>query len=180
MSSGYVYILTNESMPGLVKIGKTTRCPDGRALELDTTGVPTPFKVVHYVFAPDCHALERYVHELMPDLRVRDSREFFRADTSLAIGLLDDAHRDTVEKWLCDFIPDSVVVHEEAFVDVGSFNKSVVEVVSKYGLVPPEFAEVLYELTGEEIEPAVIRQQKKAAARIQEYRSRKSPEAAQE
>ena len=34
MTAGWVYILTNPSMPGLVKIGLTTRNPTARAAEL--------------------------------------------------------------------------------------------------------------------------------------------------
>lgn len=62
MSKGYVYILTNPSMPGLVKIGMTTRTPDARALELDQTGVPTPFEVYNYFITPDCGYLESRAH----------------------------------------------------------------------------------------------------------------------
>ena len=41
---GYVYILENASMPGLIKIGKTSRDSVERARELSSaTGVPTGF-----------------------------------------------------------------------------------------------------------------------------------------
>ena len=40
---GWVYILTNEAMPGLVKIGYTMNDPAIRAEELSSdTGVPLP------------------------------------------------------------------------------------------------------------------------------------------
>ena len=42
---GYLYILTNASMPELLKVGRTARDPHERARELSTTGVPTPFEV---------------------------------------------------------------------------------------------------------------------------------------
>jgi hypothetical protein len=46
---GFIYILINPSMAGLVKIGKTTRDPEARAKELSqATGVPTPFYVAYY------------------------------------------------------------------------------------------------------------------------------------
>lgn len=54
--TGYVYILSNAAMPGLLKIGKTTRTPDERARELARgTGVPGPYTVEHSVEVPDCH-----------------------------------------------------------------------------------------------------------------------------
>jgi hypothetical protein len=41
-----VYVLTNEAMPGLVKIGLTTDSLESRILQLSSaTGVPLPFKM---------------------------------------------------------------------------------------------------------------------------------------
>jgi hypothetical protein len=51
-----VYVLTNEAMPGLVKIGMTDDTnPDTRVSQLYSTGVPLPFEVeqaLHSAFAP--------------------------------------------------------------------------------------------------------------------------------
>jgi len=44
MKQGYVYILTNPSMPGLVKIGRSKNGGRKRASDLYQTGVPTPFR----------------------------------------------------------------------------------------------------------------------------------------
>lgn len=63
MAAGYVYILINHSMPGLLKIGKTIRDCRVRARELSTTGVPTPFQVAFELFSEDHEALERTIHE---------------------------------------------------------------------------------------------------------------------
>lgn len=43
MSEGYVYILTNPSMPGVVKVGKTTGAVEARCRALQGTGVPCAF-----------------------------------------------------------------------------------------------------------------------------------------
>jgi hypothetical protein len=40
-----VYILTNEAMPGLVKIGRTSVDLAGRIKALYQTGVPLPFEL---------------------------------------------------------------------------------------------------------------------------------------
>ena len=85
MSSGYLYVLANSSMPGLVKIGKTTRLPSERADELSrVTGVATPFIVVYEDYFDDCAAAESFVHtKLAADgHRLADNREFFRAPVS--------------------------------------------------------------------------------------------------
>lgn len=45
MEEGIVYVLKNPAMPGLVKIGITTRAEVHiRMTELYTTGVPLPFE----------------------------------------------------------------------------------------------------------------------------------------
>lgn len=45
---GLVYVLSNRVMPGLVKIGMTTRSEiDARLRELYTTGVPVPFDIYY-------------------------------------------------------------------------------------------------------------------------------------
>jgi len=77
---GYVYILTNETMAGLVKIGRTSREVDVRAAELWQTGVPSPFEVFRAFKTPDCVQLEAYAHGDLRKHRVSKSREFFRVE----------------------------------------------------------------------------------------------------
>jgi hypothetical protein len=82
---GWVYILTNPAMPGLVKIGMTGRTPSQRIAELTrATGVPSPFEVVWSAPVSDCAWVEAAVHRLLADRRVSAGREFFRADVALA------------------------------------------------------------------------------------------------
>ncbi|MEW8146619.1 MAG: GIY-YIG nuclease family protein [Candidatus Thiodiazotropha endolucinida] len=88
MNSGYVYILINESMPGLIKIGKTKRDSRSRARELFKTGVPAPFQVAFEVFCDDHEEVEKEVHDELEDFRVNSSREFFKYPIDKAIRLL--------------------------------------------------------------------------------------------
>jgi hypothetical protein len=90
MKPGYVYILTNESMPGVVKIGRTERQPEVRSKELRTTGVPQPFKLEHFVFVEDCIAVEQGVHAVLDrrGLRTSSAREFFQASLTEAIDAM--------------------------------------------------------------------------------------------
>lgn len=77
--SGYVYCLTNASIPGLVKIGKTARNPIKRAAEISTsTGVPTPFEIAWSRKVRDMDEAEADLHEALADVRLRKKREFFR------------------------------------------------------------------------------------------------------
>jgi hypothetical protein len=37
---GWIYVISNNSMPGLVKVGYSMKDPEERAKELDHTGTP--------------------------------------------------------------------------------------------------------------------------------------------
>lgn len=88
MAPGYVYILINSSMPGLIKIGRTLRDSRMRARELFSTGVPTPFQVAFELFAEQHEVLEAMVHNELNDFRVNAAREFFRYPLDKAVALL--------------------------------------------------------------------------------------------
>ncbi|MEG9862508.1 MAG: GIY-YIG nuclease family protein [Parvularculales bacterium] len=88
-----IYILTNEAMPGLVKIGVTgdDRLED-RIRELDTTALPLPFECFYAVKVGDeVDSIEKRVHRGLDDSRVRDKREFFRISPDQAKSLLSIA-----------------------------------------------------------------------------------------
>ena len=79
---GYLYVLANSAMPGLVKVGKTTRTPSERAAELSSaTGLPSPFIVVYEQLFADCSAAESFVHTYLGQkgFRISENREFFNA-----------------------------------------------------------------------------------------------------
>lgn len=66
-------------MPGLVKIGRTERQPEVRARELQTTGVPHPFQLEHFIHVSDSVRAESQVHRILQErgVRMSDDREFF-------------------------------------------------------------------------------------------------------
>ena len=78
MSQGFVYVLVNHAMPGIVKIGRTARATSDRANELSTTGVPHDFIVVYDQQFLDCIEAERNIHEYFADCRINKNREFFQ------------------------------------------------------------------------------------------------------
>lgn len=88
---GYLYVLINPSIPNLVKIGKTTRTPEARALEISQgTGVPTPFIVAYKTLVNDCSKGERFVHNYFETTghRINSNREFFDISTTEAIEVI--------------------------------------------------------------------------------------------
>jgi hypothetical protein len=82
-----VYLLSNESIPDWVKIGRTNAI-DRRLKELYNTSVPLPFKLVDSIqtnSSADAHLLERSIHSIIdtlnPSLRKQteaNKREFFK------------------------------------------------------------------------------------------------------
>ncbi len=88
MAKGFVYVLSNRSMPGMVKIGKTTRDPRTRAGELFASGVPTPFVIEATIETPDINETELTVHRLLSANRVNKKREFFHVSVSEAVHAL--------------------------------------------------------------------------------------------
>ena len=92
---GYVYILENDSMPGLIKIGKTARNSRERAKRLSNpTGVPTPFKVVFELSSDKYELLEREVHRKLTQYRVDNKREFFKCMVDIAIEAIKEIHSE--------------------------------------------------------------------------------------
>ncbi len=76
-----VYVLTNEAMPGLVKIGLTTDTVEARLTTLSShSGVPLPFECYFAAEVKDCARTEKILHQLFAEARINPKREFFRLD----------------------------------------------------------------------------------------------------
>jgi hypothetical protein len=87
--SGIVYILSNPAMPGLVKIGLTTRENlDDRMQELFTTSVPVPFECEFACVVDDCVSVEKALHIAFSPNRINPQREFFKIEPEQAMVIL--------------------------------------------------------------------------------------------
>jgi hypothetical protein len=75
-----VYVLTNEAIEGLVKIGRTTTNVEQRIKELDNTSTPLPFQCFYAAEVVDSALVEGKLHRIFADKRIRINREFFRVD----------------------------------------------------------------------------------------------------
>lgn len=85
MAKGFVYILRNEAMPGLLKIGHSVKVPTERKEELFTTGVPEPFNLAYYCLVENVKQIEAVVHRTLSQFRYREDREFFQVELNTAI-----------------------------------------------------------------------------------------------
>lgn len=153
MNQGHVYILTNPSMPGLVKVGKTTRSPEERAAQLNSTGVPMPFEVWGSYFSPDCHMLEAKAHAILDEFRVSDSREFFRCSEEAAHNVVCGLQVDQVKYWVDSYMPGWEIAHPKYCVNVTAISPLCEEI----GVTAAEAIVALQSLTRDELSEIVKR-----------------------
>ncbi|ATD64753.1 GIY-YIG nuclease family protein [Neisseria weixii] len=88
MKQGWVYVLTNQGMPGLIKIGFTKNLPQERARELYGTGVAYPFEVAYQVCCHHYPQVEHEVHAQLSGMRVNGGREFFACSVEEAAQVI--------------------------------------------------------------------------------------------
>ena len=98
---GCVYILKNEAMPGLIKIGYTAKTAKERADELykGMTGVPMPFEVAHEYPCEEPQKLEREIHRKLTSHRINEYREFFKYPADDAFQMLQELHHIGSSVW---------------------------------------------------------------------------------
>ena len=94
--AGYVYILTNKCLKGMVKIGMTSRPVDTRSKELFNTSLPMPFDEFASLKTSKYVEVEDLVHRILTKLtrkRVNESREFYKIKPGEALEILEDVSR---------------------------------------------------------------------------------------
>ncbi|MBI2098716.1 MAG: GIY-YIG nuclease family protein [Candidatus Wildermuthbacteria bacterium] len=84
-----IYILTNEAMPGYVKIGKTANSVEQRILELSrSSAVPMPFECYYAARVKDMGQVEKAFHDAFGDYRINPRREFFNVAPEKVVAIL--------------------------------------------------------------------------------------------
>lgn len=88
-TKGFVYVMSNKSMPGVIKVGMSTKMPEKRAKELSScTSSPTPFIVEYYSIFDDMIKAERMAHQrLKPH---HHGKEFFSTTVENAIYSIEE------------------------------------------------------------------------------------------
>ena len=87
---GWIYIATNESLKGSLKIGFSDRHPEYRIRELSNTSVPTPFKCAYAALCEEAERLEKKTHKELREFRISSDREFFSIEVTSAIKTVQD------------------------------------------------------------------------------------------
>jgi len=85
LGEGWVYILANKSLPGILKIGYTDRTPNDRVREINgATGVIVPWWCVNAFQCKSPAIIERLVHNHLDDLRINKNKEGFNVSLTQA------------------------------------------------------------------------------------------------
>jgi len=86
---GIVYIVSNPRMPGLLKIGCTTRGVEERLSELNrSTSAPAPFVLEAFFFSEHPYEDEKAIHSRLVHARLTD-REFFEISLEEALSVCE-------------------------------------------------------------------------------------------
>lgn len=89
----YVYVLVNQSVPGICKIGMTTTSVAQRTREINSaTGVITPWYCVYSYKCLNSALLEKEVHHKLQSMgyRVNENREGFRIESDKAELIIEE------------------------------------------------------------------------------------------
>lgn len=89
MAQGYIYVLSNVSLNGLVKIGSTAFHAVARARQLSSaTAIPTPFVVAYETYVNHYQEFEKELHHRLSKHRVNPKREFFEISVESAVNMI--------------------------------------------------------------------------------------------
>jgi hypothetical protein len=86
----WIYVLVNQSIPGMVKIGMTTNTVEERAKQINSaTGVPTPWIPVYKFRCYGSRYLEQEIHDYLVKDRVNMGREMFSINAITAQSVIE-------------------------------------------------------------------------------------------
>ncbi len=86
--SEIIYILSNPTMPGIIKIGHTSNLKERVRNLSSPPGVPVPFEVYYACIVEDCKKVEKGVHDGFGDHRINPKREFFKVNPERVLAIL--------------------------------------------------------------------------------------------
>ena len=110
-----IYILTNEAMPGYVKIGKTSTSLEQRIRELSSsTSVPLPFTCFYACVVNNSAFVEHQLHDAFDDNRINPKREFFQITPERVVSALKLAEIENItpKKDIVETKEDQEALHQ--------------------------------------------------------------------
>jgi hypothetical protein len=99
---GWIYALTNKSIPGLVKIGSSLKDPQLLIVELDKAGLPTPYELEIEFLVYD---LEKTLKTISEKMKANSTTNgWYKIDSEIAIltigSCLSQAEQNSSQKYL--------------------------------------------------------------------------------
>ena len=99
---GYIYVLSNPSMPDVYKIGRSINGGITRAKSIySATGVPERFSVEFEILVENAPEVELLVHEALEKYRVNKDREFFRCPLHEIIEVILQKYTSDLDLVVC-------------------------------------------------------------------------------
>ena len=97
-TTGYIYCIVNEYMPGICKVGFTSRPVDARLKEANQshTWSPPSYKIAFAKRVKDAKYAETKIHELIDSCRIMKRKEMFTISPQLVF-----LHFEKIEGELC-------------------------------------------------------------------------------
>ena len=94
---GFVYVMSNPLMPGLVKVGMTEKMPHLRAAEISAhEGLPTQMRVEYYALVSGSpRSVERGAHRELSHSHA--GKEWFKCDCAIAIAAVKTVAKDSLQ-----------------------------------------------------------------------------------
>ena len=109
---GWVYIIVNKAMKGLIKIGYSNQDPIFRAMDLDNTGSPSKYQVAYDALVDNPYEFEQEMHKLLKENSV--GKEWFKYRISSAMDMIrGNCPRIYAEKLDLDLISEIITENDE-------------------------------------------------------------------
>jgi hypothetical protein len=110
-----IYVLTNEAIPNMVKIGLTNDSVEARIAQLSSsTAVPLPFECYFAAEVKDCVKLEKILHQLFSEHRVNPKREFFKIDPEKVVLAISIGEFTEITPGVAEFDKEEQAALEKA------------------------------------------------------------------
>ena len=129
--SGFIYCFSNSAMPGIYKIGMTTRTPEERLKDANSSNTwkpPIPYKIAMSIRVNDPLKKEQTLHKLLERFyeRIHPRREFFRItldDVRLFFNLMSNEISTISNKVIqCDYLKKEKEIFQNDENDCEIFN----------------------------------------------------------
>ncbi|MEK6725095.1 MAG: GIY-YIG nuclease family protein [Deltaproteobacteria bacterium] len=83
---GWVYVISNKAMEGIIKVGHSTKDPELRAQELNHTGSPHPYTVEYEMLIEEPYRVEQAAHKVLSEFH--EGKEWFRCTPEQAVSAI--------------------------------------------------------------------------------------------